>query len=125
MTQEPFPEPYLRGIELFNHGEYFDAHEVWEEPWQNSRGDRRLFYQALIQAAVALEHYRRGNPRSAATVWRNCRAKLVALPDHFMGMDLRAFVVDMEAALRPALAPEASGAPFDPSAAPRIHIDIP
>src|SRR5215475_5591533 len=28
-----YPSPYLQGIEHFNKGRYFDAHEVWEEIW--------------------------------------------------------------------------------------------
>ena len=37
------PDPrYLRGVELFNRGDYFDAHEVWEELWLDSpSADRR------------------------------------------------------------------------------------
>ncbi|HPA19167.1 MAG TPA: DUF309 domain-containing protein [Verrucomicrobiae bacterium] len=123
MSKDPFSDAYRRGIELFNRGEYFDAHEVWEDPWRGTQGDDRLFYQGLIQAAVALEHLCRGNRRSAATVWRNCRPKLVALPVHFMGMDLRSFVAAMEVALQPALAPGAGAAAFDRSSAPIIRID--
>ena len=26
---------YESGIELFNRGEYFDAHEVWEDLWMD------------------------------------------------------------------------------------------
>ncbi|MFY9553222.1 MAG: DUF309 domain-containing protein, partial [Blastocatellia bacterium] len=56
---------YLEGIDDFNSGRYFDAHEVWEEVWLRSSGDTKLFYQMLIQAAVGLHHYERGNSRGA------------------------------------------------------------
>lgn len=130
MPHELVPDRYLQGIELFNRGEYFDAHEVWEDPWRDAGGAQRTFYQGLIQAAVALEHCRRGNVRGAANVWRNSRAKLTSLPARFMGMNLQTFVEDMGKALGPALAAAGGGereradAPFDPSAAPRVHIDI-
>ena len=32
-----------RGISLFNHGEFFECHEVLEEAWTPQRGPRRLF----------------------------------------------------------------------------------
>lgn len=129
MPHEPSPNPYLHGIELFNRGEYFDAHEVWEDPWRSSQGDHRMFYQGLIQAAVAMEHYRRGNARSAATVWRNSRAKLTSVPERMEGLHVPTFVADMERALGPVLADVCDNgqgrtiAPFDPTAAPTIRVE--
>src|SRR6266852_4710561 len=32
-TSGMYPPQYLEGIEHFNAGRYFDAHEVWEEIW--------------------------------------------------------------------------------------------
>jgi len=122
MSQQPFPAAYLRGIELFNRGEYFDAHEVWEDPWRATRGTERRFYQGLIQAAVALEHCRRGNRKSAATVWRNCQSKFSAVPDFFLGLDVPAFLRDVEGALHPALDPGAGSCESDPSHAPTIRL---
>src|SRR5262249_31389734 len=45
-----YPTQYLDGIEHFNAGRYFEAHEIWEEIWLHSYGDTKLFYQMLIQA---------------------------------------------------------------------------
>ena len=40
----PFVDGLLqRGIELYNAGEFFEAHEVLEEAWTPERGPRRLF----------------------------------------------------------------------------------
>ena len=52
---------YLAGIGHFNRGEYFEAHEVWEGLWRDCAAADRLFYQSLIQAAVALYHWSNGN----------------------------------------------------------------
>ena len=83
-----YPSPYLKGIEHFNKGRYFDAHEVWEEIWLRSTGDTRLFYQMLIQAAVSLHHYERGNPRGAQGMYANVVDKLAKLPAALMSLDL-------------------------------------
>lgn len=125
MSHELPPDLYLRGIALFNRGEYFEAHEAWEHLWHDAQGTDRVFYQALIQATVTLEHCRRGNLRGASNLWRACHAKLFALPGRFMGMDLPAFTADMERALGPVLAPGGTGSPLDPSLAPTILIDFP
>jgi len=85
------PVHYLQGIEHFNAQRYFDAHEVWEEIWLQSSGDTKLFYQMLIQAAVGLHHYERGNVRGARGMHTNVLNKLDLLPSFFMSLDLSDF----------------------------------
>src|SRR5947209_7807661 len=40
----------------FDAGEYFEAHEVWEDLWNEAYGPRHAYLQGLIQTAVALHH---------------------------------------------------------------------
>jgi uncharacterized protein len=55
-------ERFREGLNFFNAGRYFDAHEAWEDVWRSTEpGPLRCFYQGLIQAAVALLHLERGN----------------------------------------------------------------
>ena len=54
---------FHEGIRLFNEGDWFEAHEIWEDIWHVASGPRKKFYQGLIQCAVTIEHVRRGNPR--------------------------------------------------------------
>jgi hypothetical protein len=44
-----------RGLDLFNHGYFWEAHEAWEEPWQGLRRDSAgaLHLQGLIRLAAA------------------------------------------------------------------------
>jgi len=86
-----YPHEYLEGIRCFNAGRYFDAHEIWEEVWLRSSGDAKLFYQTLIQAAVGLHHYERGNMRGALSMRNNVMEKLDKLPEVFMSLDLAEF----------------------------------
>ena len=53
---------YLAGIVLFNRGDFFEAHEVWEQLWMEP-GEDKKFFQGLIQAAVALNE--KGAPARA------------------------------------------------------------
>lgn len=46
-----------RGATLFDGGHYWDAHETWEEIWQEERRPIRSFYQGLIQVAAGLHHW--------------------------------------------------------------------
>lgn len=79
---------YLTGIELFNQRKYWEAHEAWEEIWKNAKGDEKLFYQGLIQAAAALLHYDRNNTRGAHLCINNSLKKLENLPTPYMSLEL-------------------------------------
>ena len=58
------------GIELFNRGEYWEAHEVWERDWTTDRkGPDSGFYKGLIQVAAGCLHYTRHNRRGAVNKW--------------------------------------------------------
>ena len=87
---------YLEGIRLFNAGEFWHAHEQWEACWMIAREPEITFYQGIIQAAAALVHWQRGNPRGLRRNWEKGRPKLVALPPVMLGLDLRALIADMD-----------------------------
>jgi predicted metal-dependent hydrolase len=75
---------YLRGIELFNAGYYWEAHEAWESLWHahGRRGPTAEALQALIKLAAAGVKVREGRPagvqthaaRAAALFDRACEA---------------------------------------------------
>ena len=62
----------MRGVELFNSGLYWEAHEEWEEEWKpDRRGSDAAFYKGLIQVAAGCLHYTRRNRRGAVNKWRS------------------------------------------------------
>jgi len=52
---------FQKACEHFDQQEYFEAHEEWEDLWNEAHGPRHAFLQCLIQVAVALHHGRNGN----------------------------------------------------------------
>ncbi len=42
----------LQGVEEFNQGNFFEAHELWEEAWDDVVGEEKRFYQGLVQIAA-------------------------------------------------------------------------
>jgi hypothetical protein len=98
--RQMYAREYLDGIEHFNAGRFFEAHEAWEEIWTRSEGQTKLFYQALIQAAVALHHLERENYRGARSVYRNVMEKLPALPPVFLSLDVEDFSRQFESFFR-------------------------
>lgn len=53
---------YTRGVELYNRGFYWEAHEVWENPWRDCgrKGPIADFFKGLIQLAAAGVKVREG-----------------------------------------------------------------
>jgi predicted metal-dependent hydrolase len=60
-------EPGLaRGIDLFNKGEFWEAHEAWEEAWMPHRHEPGSdFFKGLVQVSAGWFHYRKGNRNGA------------------------------------------------------------
>ncbi|MGB3549590.1 MAG: DUF309 domain-containing protein [Candidatus Binatus sp.] len=73
-------------MDLFNQGRFFECHEAWEEIWKRSDGAMKLFYQGLIQAAVAILHAQRGNLRGARSLYQKASARLDSIPHEHMGV---------------------------------------
>jgi hypothetical protein len=59
---------YLYGIDLFNSGYYWEAHETWEGLWHGCgrTGPTADFLKALIKLAAAGVKVREGRPEGAA-----------------------------------------------------------
>jgi len=79
---------FERGIELFNAGKFFEAHEAWEEIWLGERGGEKAFLQGLIQVAAAFHHQQRGNRKGMESLLAAGLAKLEKLPDTHRGIRL-------------------------------------
>src|SRR6516165_5519584 len=60
---------YLRGLDLFNHGYYWEAHEAWEGLWlaAGRAGTTADFLKGLIKLAAAGVKSREGRPAGAVS----------------------------------------------------------
>ena len=108
LTREPL---YLRGIELYRAGEFFECHEVLEELWTPMRGPHRLFLQALIHFAVAFYHQQRRNPLGAERQLRKALRKIERYLPLYEGVDTATLHREGQACLRRILAEAAPERP--------------
>ncbi len=97
---------YLRGIELYRTGRFFECHEVLEELWTPMRGPHRLFLQALIHFAVAFYHQQRRNPLGAERQLRKALRKLERYLPMYEGVDTATLHREGQECLRRILADE-------------------
>ena len=93
--------PWLRGVDLFNHGFYWEAHEVWEGLWQacGRTGMLADFFKALIHTAAAGVKVRQKLPagmhshlKRALELFHATREGLSDGQTHLMGLDVNATI---------------------------------
>jgi hypothetical protein len=87
--QQPLSAMGIVGLEQFNRGEFFEAHESLETAWNEDRSPGRQLYQAILQVAVAYLQIERQNYRGARKMFLRMRQWLDPLPDRCRGVDVR------------------------------------
>jgi predicted metal-dependent hydrolase len=89
---------YLLGIDLFNHGFYWEAHEAWEGLWHacGRSGTVASFLKGLIKLAAAGVKVREGRPQGVRNHARRARELFSQVTDargeggdRFLGLSLQ------------------------------------
>ena len=75
-----------RGLEEFNRGEYFKAHDSLEKAWIEDESPGRELYRAILQVAVAYYQVQKGNYNGAAKMFLRLRQWIDPLPDFCRGV---------------------------------------
>ena len=124
MPDTTYDPRYLHGIELFNACEFFEAHEAWEELWQDYQGPSRKFYQGLIQVAVCLHHFGNGNIRGAKKLYQSSRAYLEPYRPFHEGVNVDKLLGELETCCAEILASteEYPKIEITPDLIPEIHL---
>lgn len=110
---------FFRGVEQFNRGEFFDAHETWEAIWLPASGADKVFLQGIIQLAAAFHHWQRGNARGAWSLSRRALEKLAVSPSLYRGIR----VERLRARAIPWVEGWANGSLSAPGLLPKIEMD--
>jgi len=94
-------DEYLWGVDLYNAGYFWEAHEAWEGPWRAAEGRdarQRRFLQGLIQCAAACLKAAAGDSqacrRLAARAVERLEQARVDGGGRVMGLDLDRFVAE-------------------------------
>lgn len=104
----PRPEPvdydrlaeddtFRHGVDLFNHGFPWEAHEVWEQLWSAAPRDRpeRALLHALIHAAAAAIKARTGDVATARRFLASASGDLARAPSS--ALDLASLIAGLTA----------------------------
>jgi len=90
---------HREAVDRFNRGDFFEAHDAWEELWNEAPERERGFYQGLIQVATALHHMTIGNMRGARLLHGSAHELLAPYGKSHGGVDLKTVRARFDAAL--------------------------
>lgn len=86
---DPLPPEAAQAVDLFNAGEYYRQHDLFEALWRAEPGPVRDLYQGVLQVGVAYYQITCGNRRGALKMLRRSARLLARLPDVCRGIDVR------------------------------------
>jgi uncharacterized protein len=91
-------EEYLWGIQLFNHGYYWEAHEAWEQVWIacGRKGVAADYLKGLIKLGAAGVKTREGRPDGVARHATRSAELLRGVKDVFGVVDVMPFGVPLD-----------------------------
>ena len=88
------------GVEHFNAGRFWHAHEDWEHLWKSLKGvagqDLVDGVQGLIQIAAMLLNHERKKVRGVTNLWTKASAKLEPVIDGLFGIDVSSLYSESE-----------------------------
>ena len=66
---------FQKGLSEYEKGDFFEAHEAWEDLWSDYSISDRRFIQGLIQLSVSFVHLGNGNMVGAKSLLKKCQDK--------------------------------------------------
>jgi len=114
-------EDYLFGVDLYNHGYLWEAHEAWEGLWHVSKHDpiQADFLQGLIQCAAGCLKITMGQPTGTAKLVEQGTGRLEGVVRQvgreYMGLDVMEYLQAMRTFV--------AGSPQDAGGRPRLDLE--
>ena len=65
LTSKRFKESFQEAIDLFNNQKWYEAHDAFEDIWNDMVGDERQIIQGILQVSVSQFHLNKGNSNGA------------------------------------------------------------
>lgn len=93
---------FLHGVDLFNYGYWWEAHEAWEAIWFAAGQETQIghFVQGLIQLAAAQLKRFTGEAKGAKMLTESGAAKLAVADGTFLGIEISLLIAAVERCLQ-------------------------
>lgn len=86
----------IKGIEAFNAGAFFRAHEYFELAWLDTSSPVKDLYQGILQVGLAYYHIQRENYPGAMKMLQRSQELLAPFPENCRGVDIHTLRSDAE-----------------------------
>lgn len=88
MTINQLPTNVKQGIHTFNRGEFFAAHEYFEDAWRETPDDSREFYRALLHISAGFFRLTQDRTGAALKFFNRAKHWLSFFAIIHMGLDV-------------------------------------
>ena len=109
IKSQKLPNSVLQGLQRFNQGEFYEAHEDFEAAWRKTPGEEREYYRALLQISGGFFRLTLGNSKGARKFFQLAKGWLARFPNSYFGIDnlavqnnLNTILYDLERGRHPA-----------------------
>ena len=95
-----FKESLYFALNLFNKEKWYEAHDAFEDIWNNVDGDERQVIQGILQVSVSQFHLKQGNLNGATILLGEGLGRIKTRKNINLGIDLKSFCECLENLLR-------------------------
>ena len=95
-----FNESLYFALTLFNKEKWYEAHDAFEDIWNNVDGDERQVIQGILQVSVSQFHLSKGNLNGATILLGEGLGRIKTRTKINLGIDLDSFCRCLEDLLR-------------------------
>jgi len=117
-----FDPHYLAYFECFNRQMYYEAHDVLEELWLETKGRHHYFYKGLIQLAGAFVHLKKSKLNPGARLFRLALKYLNPYVPVAEGLDVTELVARIQDWLLQLENSNHTRNPYDPDCPPALKL---
>lgn len=86
----------IQGIQIFNQGNYFAAHEYFEDAWRDTPDDSREFYRALLHLSGGYYRLTQDRPGAARKFFARAMAWTEPFSSPHFGIDTAAIIAQLQ-----------------------------
>ena len=100
LKSKKFQESLSFAISLFNNKKWYEAHDAFEDIWNNLNGDERQIIQGILQVSVSQFHLSKGNLNGATILLGEGLGRIRTKTNNNLGIDLESFCYSLEKLLK-------------------------
>ena len=99
LTSQKFKNSLQDAIDLFNSQKWYEAHDAFEDIWNDLIGDERQIVQGILQVSVSQFHLNKGNVNGAMILLGEGLGRIKSRVSEDLGIDLLLLCTNLESLL--------------------------